>query len=474
MKKAIIFIALFVAHFTGRSQNVTIKGSAEAYANKVVSVWVSNDHISDTQKQLTYSDVDSAGIFLLQFSTKEIQYITLKIEKYITSMYVEPDENYDVKIMAPDSSTYNNPNIEHDVKLSIRLKSKKEINTLTMDYDQRFDDFLSVEYKSFVSRVPLPKIDSFKLAMYGYYSTVSNSYFIGYVVYTIAALEEKTKMSERKLFDNYINGKPILYNHKEYMDFFNSFFKQRLQNFSMSKEGNAMIFQINDRGSYSGAMEVYKRDPFLQNDTLREFALIKGLYESYYNGVFKRTSIVPMLQQIVAESNITEHQRIALNILNSFSKLKAGSTAPFFELPDKTGSTHSLDELRTKKYVYLMFFDVGCTYCLQQMKIIPALKKKYGERITFVSISTDKSNFSLKNFCDKNPKYDWLFLYDNTNGQVKNNYEIKTLPAYFLIDPDGKFVQVPAASPDEDIDRVFFDITKPKAKVHGVGDKKNH
>jgi len=474
MKKAVLVMLLFVMSLACEAQNVIIKGAAETYANKEISVWVNNDYISNTQKQLTYSDIDSVGNFSLEFSIKEIEYITLKIEKYITAMYVEPDGSYDIKIMPPDSTTYQNPNIEHDVKLSIRLKSKREINAFMMDYDSRFDDFLTTEYKAFVSRTPLPKIDSFKLAMHGFYSSVSNSYFIGYVVYTIAALEEKTKMSEKKLFDNYLKGKPVLYNHKEYMNFFNSFFKQRLKNFAMSKEGNAMIFQINDRGSYSGAMEVYKRDPFLQNDTLRELALIKGLYESYYDGVFKRTSIIPMFRQIIDESKIVEHQRIALNILNSFSKLKIGGVAPFFELPDKTGLTHSLDELRTKKYVYVMFFDINCTYCLQQLKIIPALKKKYGERITFVSISTDKSNYSLKNFCDKNPKYDWLFLYDNTNGQLKSNYEIKIMPTYFLIDPNGKFLQVPAASPDEDIDRVFYDITKPKAKVHGVGDKKNH
>jgi hypothetical protein len=107
------------------------------------------------------------------------------------------------------------------------------------------------------------------------------------------------------------------------------------------------------------------------------------------------------------------------------------------------------------------------------MKVIPSLKKQYGASIEFVSISTDKTNVDFKNFCSKNSKYDWLFLYDNSGSQLKNNYEIKSLPAYFLISPGNKFVQAPAESPDGDIDRVLFDITKPKGKKHGVGDKKN-
>ena len=121
-----------------------------------------------------------------------------------------------------------------------------------------------------------------------------------------------------------------------------------------------------------------------------------------------------------------------------------------------------------------MLFDGKCTYCLQQMKVISSLKKKYGARIEFVSISADKKTSDLKTFCQNNPKYDWLFLYDNSNGKFKTEYEVKSLPAYFLISPEGKFVQIPAESPDEDIERAFYDITKPNAKIHGVGDKINH
>jgi peroxiredoxin len=474
MPKRFLSLLFLVFIHLCQSQNVVIKGIAKTYEDKEITVWTNNDYISNTQKQLTYSAIDTDGSFLLEFRAKEIQYITLKIEKNIASMYVEPNGQYDVIFMQADSTTYQNPNLEHSVKLSIKLKSKTEMNSLTMDYDQRFDNFLSVDYLSFVSRTPQSKIDSFKLATQNYYSTVNNNYFKAYITYTIAALEEKTKMSEKKLFANYIDNKPVLYNHPEYMDFFNAFYKQKVQNFAISKQGDPLLFQINDRGSFAGAMDVLQRDVSLQNDTVRELVLIKGLYESYYDNSFKRGSILAMLKQITEESKITEHQRIAQNCLNSFSKLKKGNPAPFFELPDKVGRTHSIDELRDKKYIYVMLFDKNCTSCLQQMKVIPSLKKTYGERITFISISTDKTTAELKNFCTKNPKYDWLFLYDNTNGQLKNNYEIKSLPAYFLISPEGKFVQVPADSPEEDIDRAFFDIVKPKTKLHGIGDKKNH
>ncbi len=470
-QKSALFILSFLITFLCAAQNVTIIGIAKTYENKEVGIWVRTDYISNLEKQLTFCTIDSVGNFILKFNTKEIRYITLKIEKSIASLCVEPNSTYDIMLMPPDSTTYQNPNLEHDVKISIKLKSKTEINALTMDYDKRFDNFLSVDYRSFVARSAQPKIDSFKIAMRSFYSTVTNNYFEPYLTYTIAALEEKTKVSEKKLYANYLNGKPVLYGHPEYFSFFNAFYKQKLQNLALLQ--NDIVFQVNDRGSFSGLKSLMRNVEFLQNDTIRELVLIKGLYESYYDGTFKKGSIKAMLDQVVAESNIAEHQHIAQNCLNSFSKLKPGALAPFFELPDKTGVTHSLDELRSKKYVYIIFFDANCSACLQQMKVIPSLKKQYGERIDFISISTDNSNVDLKTFCQKNSKYDWLFLYDNSGTQLKNNYEIKSLPAYFLIDPNGRFVQVPADSPDEDIDQVLFDITKPKGKRHNVGAKKN-
>ena len=242
---------------------------------------------------------------------------------------------------------------------------------------------------------------------------------------------------------------------------------------ALSKQGNDLPFIINDRGNFVSALTALRRDLFIPNDTLAELVLLKGLYESYYDGTFKRSGITAILEQMLTESKSEEHKKIAQNILSSFSKLQKGTLAPFFELPDKAGLTHSLDELRAKKYVYVMFYDPNSTASLEHMKVIPSLKKTYGERVEFVCISNDNSSAGLKNFQLKNPKYDWLFLYDNSKGQLKKQYEILVLPSYFLIGLDGKFIQVPAESPAEDIEQVLYDLTKVKSKLHGIGNKKN-
>ena len=128
-------------------------------------------------------------------------------------------------------------------------------------------------------------------------------------------------------------------------------------------------------------MDSLKQVMFLNNDSLRELVIIKGLYESYHARQFYADSIVSMLNQIHLSSNNQTHKKIAKNILNSFSKLIPGAKAPFFELPNVDGATQSLDEMRAYKYVYLSFFKIECTACLQQMKVISSLHKRFGRDV---------------------------------------------------------------------------------------------
>jgi peroxiredoxin len=471
-----LFSVLFILTISSVlcAQRVSIKGMAKPFNNKEINVYTSRNYLNNSLTLLANTTIEENGNFELDFDCKKISYITLKVDNYFANMYVQPLQEYEIILQAPDSTTYQNRNIEHSIKISINLKSKTEINALTMDFDKRFDDFLSTDYKSFVSRTPQAKIDSFRIAMKEYYSTVNNSFFSDYIKYSIATLEEKTKNDPKKIYYLYLKNKPVLYDHPEYMNLFNAFYKQKLETIALSKNGTGLPFIINEKANFSSASEYLKKDYYLFNDTLRELVLIKGLYESYYTNSFKKNCIKSMLVQAATESKIKEHKSIAKDILQAFSSLQVGSIAPPFELPDKTGLTHSLDEFRNKKYVYLTFFEPNNTASLQQLKTITALKKKYGDKINFVSVCSLQSNEELSTFIKSYPAFDWYILYDNSiNHLLRTSYEVRSIPSYYFISPDGKFIQVPADSPEENIDRVFFDATKGKRKTSGVGEKQN-
>ncbi|HWY34101.1 MAG TPA: TlpA disulfide reductase family protein, partial [Nitrosopumilaceae archaeon] len=158
-----------------------------------------------------------------------------------------------------------------------------------------------------------------------------------------------------------------------------------------------------------------------------------------------------------------ENKKIATNILRLFRKLQPGAEVPDFRLMDVKGNEHSPGDFKGK-YIYLEFFASWNTSCLQEMKKLEKIENQYGDKIVFISISVDDSLKDFVDFTKKNPKYNWLLLYAGKDKLVKEKYDIKSVPAYFLINREGYLVLSPAPMPSEGIEFKFRNMFKEKKR----------
>lgn len=428
------------------AQNVTIKGRAEAYKNKEINAYSYDDLITKRENLLDTDTINETGDFTLKINTDIIQRIFLKINNQKAHIYVQPGKNYLVRFPEKDTSRYINPNVEQVQNLIIKVKDTTDINYLVIDYNEQFDIFWENNYQYFIAKRAKPAIDSFMVRMRKRYEPIKNDFFKTFVEYSIVSLRGNTLQSPNALTYEYIVKKPIHYTNYEYMEFFHSAFKQFLGIYALSTEGAGVFTEINTNASYEGLMKTLSFHKFLKTDTLRELVMLKGLQELIYNKQFKTENIFVILSDVQAQSKVHEHRKIAFNILNSQSPLKTGALAPGFTLPDRTGKEISLSDFKGK-YVYLNFWKTECTTCLKEMKVIPALKKKYGDKIVFTSVSLDKDVTAMKQFLLKNPTYNWNFLYAGEESKIMKDYNIRALPTFYLINPQGRFEQCPAEHP---------------------------
>jgi peroxiredoxin len=131
--------------------------------------------------------------------------------------------------------------------------------------------------------------------------------------------------------------------------------------------------------------------------------------------------------------------------------LGVGKPAPAFTLTDNTGKKVSLSDLRDK-VVYLDFWGTWCSPCMQEMtESAPALKKKFeGRDVVFLYISVGDSEdkwqktLAEKQFAGANS----VHLRSPTNEEA-NAYHVSGYPSYFLIDREGRFVQLHTLRPSE-------------------------
>ncbi|HTA28283.1 MAG TPA: TlpA disulfide reductase family protein [Bacteroidia bacterium] len=460
MKFLRIYISAFIVLLTMwvQAQPATIEGYAPAYMGKTVYLSTCKDFITYTPLQLASTAVNDSGKFKFQLEDlKRTTYVYLTIQNYKGDLYAVPGNYYRVVFPAPDSDHYQNKYIEHKVNLELYIDDSAEVNNLIMDFNVQFEKFWAKTYTYFLKKEAPRYVDSFYTEMLQRYKSIHNPDFSGYMAYTIAEIGNNILEGQRTLGEKYLKGKPIRYNNYEYMQFFNDYFKDYMQNCTNTKEGSD-INKFIAKPDYPDLMEVLKINHLLRNDSLCELVLLKGLYEFYYSGGYDQENIISLLKTVSGSTKIEEDKIIADDMIASFSGVVKGGNAPDFALKDSKGDVSSIIDFRGK-LLYLCFFKTTSSASVSQMEVLPALYKQYGKKINFVFISEDENYSDLINFLKANRSFTWNFLWDEKHT-VMQQYDVKTLPEYFLIGTGGKFLRSPADDPSHGIENTFNDLTR--------------
>ena len=111
-----------------------------------------------------------------------------------------------------------------------------------------------------------------------------------------------------------------------------------------------------------------------------------------------------------------------------------------FEAMDKDGHKHHLSDTKGK-YVLLDFSTTYCGPCIESLKDLKIISKKYADQIQIISFSGDGGKATwLKGINRDRPA--WLTLWDGKGnyGETILKYGVTGYPSFFLIDPQGKIV----------------------------------
>lgn len=109
-----------------------------------------------------------------------------------------------------------------------------------------------------------------------------------------------------------------------------------------------------------------------------------------------------------------------------------GKKAPDWVLPDFNGNNVSLDSFKSK-VVIIKFTGVGCGPCYQSLPFLKELLKEYSpEDLSLIAIETWSNNLDgLKRYAEKN---DITYPFLKADEEVAKNYEIKSVPVFFILD----------------------------------------
>ena len=447
----LIVALLLVANLSNAQSNIAIRGVTENAAGKKIELFKISDQISLREMLTDSCRIGDDNKFNLRCYANYPTMVTLQIENYSQSFYVEPGKEYNIVIPRFDWNLDEKRNIFYDpepLPLLFQNVAADDINLLIDSIDRVISSFIDKNYFYFDQK--------FKPSAYYFDSLVSvvnkicpdyeKDFVKRYKRFHLAELKYNMKFGSRKsLIDTYIKNSPILYYDDNYMSLFATLYGYSIskgtKDISVYRLAN-WVYNL-DLNTYIDSIGV---DPTLRHEQVRELAALQALQESYYNKYYNSEMVVKMIERIAQRTKFNEHKTIARNILDGLKSSGEDDKAPAtagFVLPDVDKNPVALDSF-AGKWIYIAFVRVNDPESVSELETMAHFKDKVcgeNDSVVFLTIDCDREFQKMFHFL-KNTKHGnrfaWTWLHFDGNYDMLRHFQITSCPWFVLINPEGR------------------------------------
>ncbi len=199
------------------------------------------------------------------------------------------------------------------------------------------------------------------------------------------------------------------------------------------------------------APDYYKQSYTLVADKLQDNARL--LAQAYILKLSVQKGHVGYTKEMLANYKASGGNTAVLTYLQTVQSQNAGnalgSLAPDFKLKSIDGTEVALSDLKGK-VVYLNFWQAGCGLCLIELPHMQALTKQLqGKNVVFVNVGLDEDEEKWRHTVTTKQLLGTHLYLDGLDTDLAKEYNLKEVPAYFLIDQEGRFLSVKARIPSD-------------------------
>jgi peroxiredoxin len=476
--RLLLFFTFLLFNLSLFASNVIIQGNSPEYAGQAVTFYIYENPIINKEKAVTTFKVQDNGDFKTEFSVSKTEYIFSHAGIFFLFLYAEPGMDYTIKLPArtekkPEDKL--NPYFEelkvHLLILSAKsvtqggnIDTKNELNFFIRTFDSYFDPYYDKYAMNIYTKADVSEMDTTLKKIESTFANNTLPYFKEYYDYRMGLLKfMSTRFKSRNISNNYFLHKPVLYCNPAYIELFDQIYDKYFVYFGRTPAGKVIYDDINSFKSLSRLKATLALDKVLDNDTLKELVMLKGIYDGFYEMEFSRSSLLQILDSIIYNSSIPKHQAFAKDIREKVTRLLVGFSPPDFKLLNQDSVLMSLKDFKNS-YVYLIFCTTQNYACLKEFELLKKIQEKFGNRIKIVIISADESWSDIRNFLSKY-KYTLTFLHYGNQPDILKEYDIRAFPTCYLIDREGKLGMSPAVSPSENFEIHLFKYLKAKGEL---------
>jgi peroxiredoxin len=450
----LLCLTLFLP-FLNHAQEVRITGQAPEYKDQKLVFYTYSDWITQKTHILGETHVNDTGYFECSFNLHTTQKIFSDLGAYKAYLFTEPGKNYTVVLPEKNPKTKAqelNPYFEGiPYHIGIKNTSENKLNQHIYNFLKDYNRTITHNIKKiYASRTILDSLIRFLDTRH----TFENQFFQVFKNYKLGELRATINNGSAKLKKQLFNDSALHYYNPPYMSLFNKAFSNYFKDYYASY-GSSVLKAINYDRKLDSLDAALKQDTLIANqEQLRELIMLKALHDGFYSNNFSGQTIIDMVDTLQKTGLNKHHRTIAQNIHEKITRLRKGYEPPDFCLYDRDSNLVCLDSLKGN-YLYLAFCNSMNYTCLRHYKILDNLYEKHKNHFRILVISTEKDEEVMNQYFNRR-NHPWKVLHFGNQPNILKEYNVKVMPAYYFIGPEGKLLLSPAPSPSEKIEWEIF------------------
>ena len=218
-------------------------------------------------------------------------------------------------------------------------------------------------------------------------------------------------------------------------------------NVSIDEESKQIIVEGSESDVFFRKVVEYSKQDGFQIDTLvahhPDSPVAAYLLMKSYSWGFDTQGLKALRSQMTPALENSFYVEQLNDLISRKEKVDVGQMAPEITLPDPDGNLQSLSSLRGK-YVLLDFWASWCPDCRREIpEVVNAYQKLKDQNFTIFSVSLDRAKDPWVKAIEQY-ELNWTHVSELKywQSEVVNQYAIRWIPAYFLLDPEGRILSV--------------------------------
>lgn len=452
MNKNLLVIFLVMLSLSMQGAELTFK--IPEYAGSTFSFYIVPNFLMGQNTVVSEGTVDESGAFKATLNIEKTSMVYSEFGIYKGWFIAEPGKSYEFLSLPPkkeNSSTnpYFRPKLVHIV---LKDRAATETDMLVDNFDRVYASELAKNRNEIFYRRSLDAADLMISALSERYPATQNEYFEQHKAYKYAATRHLALIQDptEVINESFIN-KPILYGHPEYGNLFETLFLKYLQYSTQQAGGQKTAVMVNS-GAYDQLIEWLTVDNGF-NKELSEAIIIIGIKSLFYSKKFNSNGIFSILQQIKDNSTVAVHKEVAGKIYSELTRTMYGAMAPELALLNVDGSEVNWEDF-SGKYVYVAFTRTDNEKFSYHKDLMKASYLKFKDNLQLLLVLEDDNN-DPNSSALKSDGFEWTVCLGSSRPEIYQSYNVRIMPTYFLIDPEGRMAGSQAPWPDENFDLQF-------------------